>query len=562
MKRFLSLFFVSLCFCIVSPAQDNKDVLQHLDEAIANKNTVRTHLYERIDSIRATIPTCRADAQEGRQQLLGKYREICDIYVNLQADSALHYLQLMDSVTGSAKTNTFTTYVDIRRATMMGVKGLYPQAIGILDSISHLPTTPTLHAEYLHAYRTVYGWAANYMQKNHSEEYERYERFTEMFRDSILIKSDPSIRRSIAMADKLVVEGQPDEAIDILLGLLPEAQGIQKAYAYFNLAESYRVKGDTDRQIYYLALTALEDLNRGATEYVSLPTLALLLYERGDITRAYNYLFSSMEDAQTGHAFLRAIEINEIFPLIAKAYHDQQNHTRNTERSIILVLVIAILLVICGLIYINKQRKKLEVIRCQLADVNDRLENANTQLADSNDRLETANSQLEEMNNSLSLDNRVLAEANKVREQHIAHYLGQCRNYIDITENFRKEMLKLAKNNQREELLRRLKSDELISEEQHRFYADFDRSFLKIHPDFIQRFNALLGPESHILPKKDELLSPELRIFALIRLGVNDTAQLAHFLNYSMPTIYNYRSRIINSSIYPKEEFLARLMEI
>jgi hypothetical protein len=177
-------------------------------------------------------------------------------------------------------------------------------------------------------------------------------------------------------------------------------------------------------------------------------------------------------------------------------------------------------------------------------------------------QLQGYNSQLGENNDMLSRANDLLQNTNKIKEEYIAHYLEMCRSYMDTFENFRKSLLRLAKSNQHQEIMKLLKSDDVMEDEQKRFFADFDKSFLNIHPDFIKEFNALLNEESQLVPKKGELLNIELRIFALIRLGVDDSAMIAHFLNYSLPTIYNYRSRIRNSSIYDKDEFNRRLMAI
>ena len=133
---------------------------------------------------------------------------------------------------------------------------------------------------------------------------------------------------------------------------------------------------------------------------------------------------------------------------------------------------------------------------------------------------------------------------------------------MDVFEKHRKKLLKLAKGNQFQEMMKLLKSDEIMESEQRKFYADVDKSFLSLYPNFIEQFNSLLQPEFQLAPRKGELLSTELRIFALIRLGVDDTAMIAHFLNCSLPTVYNYRSRIRNNSPLDKNEFYSRFMAI
>ena len=86
-------------------------------------------------------------------------------------------------------------------------------------------------------------------------------------------------------------------------------------------------------------------------------------------------------------------------------------------------------------------------------------------------------------------------------------------------------------------------------------YAKFDSIFLNIYPDFIEEFNNLLVPEERIYPKQDELLTTELRIYALIRLGITDSNKIASFLRYSLRTVYNYRTKVRNKSAVTRGDF-------
>ena len=165
------------------------------------------------------------------------------------------------------------------------------------------------------------------------------------------------------------------------------------------------------------------------------------------------------------------------------------------------------------------------------------------------------------MNNELQNANTHLMKADRVKEEYIALFLERCRSYLDALENYRHSLLKLAKNNQHDAMMRQLKDHTQIGEEQQRFYRDFDKAFLDIHPDFVTNFNNLLKEEERVVPKSENSLTTEMRIFALIRLGINDSNNIAHFLNYSLATIYNYRSRITNKSTFSKEEFNERLMK-
>ena len=197
------------------------------------------------------------------------------------------------------------------------------------------------------------------------------------------------------------------------------------------------------------------------------------------------------------------------------------------ERILTYAMVLFALLLIGLLILLRKQNHKLVATRQSLLEANEHLTESNS----------------------------ALEKTDKVKEDYIAFYLDKCRGYLEALQKYRRDLLKLAKSRQHEELLKRLNSSEVMDEEQQRFYKDFDEAFLNIHPNFVERFNALLEEDKQIKVKRGELMTTELRIFALIRLGVTDTGAIAHFLNYSTATVYNYRSRIRNNSKYEKEEF-------
>ena len=344
----------------------------------------------------------------------------------------------------------------------------------------------------------------------------------------------------IALADKHLVNDDANEALKILLADLKIAQNAELVYIYFNLAEAYRQLGDEEKQIYYLARTSICDLKAGVTEYLALPMLAHLICKHGDAERAYKYIIRSMDDANFCRARLRTMEVSNIFPIIDKAYKQiEQDHRKGVQLFTILLIlfVVALLGVVC---FMLKQNKKLTATRSKLAEANDNLQS---------------------VNNELQKANTHLMKTDRVKEEYIALFLERCRSYLDALENYRHSLLKLAKNNQHDAMMRQLKDHNQIGEEQQRFYRDFDKAFLDIHPDFVTNFNNLLKEEERVIPKNENTLTTEMRIFALIRLGINDSNNIAHFLNYSLATIYNYRSRIINKSSFSKEEFNERLMK-
>ena len=460
------------------------------------------------------------------------YWQLYDRYSRVQTDSALHYLRVLRAMPDIAGDKEQSALVEISQADIYGVSGLYTTSLDLLTSMNTGEMNKTTKARYYHTLRTIYGWLSDYTPND--EFRKSYEAKTGEYRDSILRYEKDSLSRRIVLADKYLVDGEARKAIRLSFDDLEAADSANKRFIYSNLAEGYRQLGDSARYTYYLTLTAIDDLRSGVREYMALPTLARQLYAAGDYERAYRYLTCTMEDASHCKALLRAVETSSIFPIIDRAYKKQEESKRRTEHYLMIALVLSTLLLGTLLFFLRSQNRKLGTARHNLIAANEHLQ----------------------------LSNAALAKTDKLKEDYIAFYLDKCRGYLGALQKYRRELLKLAKSKNHDELLKRLNSSELMDEEQQRFYKDFDESFLNIHPQFVERFNALLKDDKQIKVKRNELLTTELRIFALIRLGVTDTTAIARFLNYSTATVYNYRSRIRNNSKFDKAVFEDMVMKL
>ncbi|KAA4631882.1 hypothetical protein F3B51_29455, partial [Bacteroides ovatus] len=319
-----------------------------------------------------------------------------------------------------------------------------------------------------------------------------------------------------------------------------------KAMITYTLSEAYRLEGDKKGQKHFLALSAIADLKSAVKEYVSLRKLASLVYEDGDIDRAYNYLKCSLEDATLCNARLRTLEISQVFPIIDQAYQlKTKRQQQEMKISLICISLLSVFLLV-AIFFVYKQMKKVAAARREVIDTNTLLQELNGELHDSN-------SQLKEMNHTLS-------EANYIKEEYIGRYMDQCSTYLDKMDLYRRSLNKIAATGRVEELYKAIKSSQFLEEELKEFYANFDMTFLQLFPNFVEEFNALLVEPMQ--PKQGELLNTELRIFALIRLGITDSTKIAQFLRYSVTTIYNYRTRVRNKALGERDEFEAKVMKI
>ena len=378
-----------------------------------------------------------------------------------------------------------------------------------------------------------YGWLADYTTSK--EVKQKYRQQADAYRDSILCVLTQDLDKDIVQAERYLMKGEVNKSIAMLKELLakyPDRR--QNAYIHYILSDAYERAGNQDMQIYYLAKTAIIDLKSAIREYASLQKLAHQVYEKGDIDRAYKYLNCSMEDAVACNASLRYIEVAQYFPIIDKAYKLKEERGRTIRYGLLFFASFLSLALIISVGWLYRWNKKLSMMRLNLSATNEQLR----------------------------LVNKELAQAGKIKEAYIAHYLDRCVAYLDKLEAYRRSLGKLAMASRIDDLFKAIKSDQFIRDERKDFYHNFDKSFLELFPNFINSFNNLLIEEGRLSPKPNELLNTELRIFALIRLGVTDSNAIAHFLGYSLATVYNYRSKIRNRAKGDKDTFEQEVMNL
>jgi hypothetical protein len=240
---------------------------------------------------------------------------------------------------------------------------------------------------------------------------------------------------------------------------------------------------------------------------------------------------------------------------IAKSYKAENERATKQLRVLLAILSVLALSLLGVLFFLHRRNKQLATARNELRGVNDRLAALNQELKDTN-------VQLSEKNTQFAMLNSQLAEANHIKEEYIGRFLSLCSQYIDKLDNYRKMVNRKMKNKELDELFRITKSTELKEKEIEELYQNFDSVFLHLFPNFIDDFNALLQPDMQVHPKEENKLTTDIRIFALIRLGIDDSSKIAEFLHYSVNTIYNYRARIKNGAIGNREAFERQVKEL
>ncbi len=430
-----------------------------------------------------------------------------------------------------------------------GLKGMgnYQESLRVLKSLS----PEGLERNKFRFYNRVLSvYLSMYENIRPLPEADEYRRKLLAYRDSIS-DLDPSLwGQAVARAESLKLMGEPEKALqtyEILLEQLKDTPDDNPAVMWHVIGETYAMVGQDDKAIEFLTLSAIEDMRNNIRNYVSLQELAQLLNKHGDPERAYRYIMRTFNDIGRSHARSRIYHVADIMPVINDAYvAKSRQSSRNMVAVICLVSLVALIMVV--LLMVIRERN------LRLARQHKLLDASNAQLLKGQQEMESLNASLRELNEKLS-------ESNSIKEKYIGYLFSLCSDYIEQTDKYRKsvvQQIKVRKYAEAEKLLAKAPKELSMKS----FLREFDAIFLNMFPHFVERFNELLVPEARVTPPEGELLTTELRIYALVRLGISDSAKIALFLNYSIQTVYNYRQRMRNNACIPKNEFADTVRKI
>ena len=518
----LSVLFLFAVMPVSFAAGDTAALLDTLDNVLRNSRQYVDARRAVISKLKASLASAADD--EERYRLTSRLREE---YRSFDIDSALYYANEKMAVARRIGNGSYINDARMNIAEMNGVYGMYKEALDYIDRVDKSVHDVYQIEYYYHVYRNIYGLMAdncgNAGMKKH------YQEQTDKYRDSILFVNTPeSFNYLIVKADKDNVHGRYGDAVKALNEAYSKFGNIHdKALIDYSLAMSYAGMGDMENSRRHLVLSAINDIRSGIREYTSLRMLATQLYNDGDVDRAYAYMTRCMDDAVACNSLWRIYEVQKSFPIINKAYHQKLARQRKVIFCSLVFIILLTLFLAAAVVVIKKQKDKVSAAR-RLA--------------------QEANVRLKELN-------RELSESSHIKEEYIAHYIDQCSLYIDKMDKYRKHLQKVAQKGGAKELFDEIRSKSFIDNELKDFYAHFDDSFLKLFPNFVDDFNSLLVPEQRIRLKPGEKLNTELRIFALVRLGISSSTKIASFLRYSVTTIYNYRVKLRNAAAGDRDKF-------
>ena len=526
--------------CLSSVKAQNIDSLYNaIDKAIAANADYLAAKTKTIDSLRSRMNHA-ATLRQSYDECLKLY----EAYETFQNDSAVSFLKRCVMKAEEMKTADLKAHCLLRLVRQYSRSGFYSEAIHYLQEVDKKDVSKEDLPMYHETYRFLYGEMASYTQDDDMRSY--YFSVADSHRDTILtIAPEHSVTYLTAKENVLLSKHEYAAAMlqnDELLKLIEPSSPQFATVAFFRAMELEGLK-QMDQAKVWLAKSALCDVRNSVMDQASLWTLAGILDKEGQTERSYNYVEYSWDCTQWFGARMRSWSVS---PIVNKINTNQKERlSQSNTRLIWMIIAISILalLVVAQYLMVARKSRQLAAARKKLSEANGQLEDTNKQLSVLNGQLEETNGKLSAKNEDLSTLNAQLTEANLIKEEYIGQFLTICSDYIEKIDKMRIVVNRKMKAHQYDDLLRMSEDTNIKKKEVEQLNDNFDAVFLHLFPNFVNEFNDLLQPDCRI-PQEDPMRLPTvIRIFALVRLGIDDSYHISQFLHFTTNTIYNYRSR-------------------
>lgn len=472
------------------------------------------------------------------------------------ADSAMKYVDRNIQIATELKKKDWQDEWLINRSFMFAATGLLKEAGEVLEKVDSTSLSDGLKLSYYYQRSYLYSHLGQYMgdQKQVNNKY--YNEFENANKHMLALvrPKDPLYWWCVASCNELSPEDSLFSALENVVLSSHHNTRLDAMNAY-GLSNMYKRIGDKEKTMIYLIYSAMADLRVCNRDIASLQELSSLLYDAGDIDRAYAYMNYCLKVALLYPNRVRIINISTELDKIYANYQQRDIRWRNSLQNYLYVVTFFSIILVLALIGLYRQTKKLRKSRTELDSANHSLNQHVVELSQMHKQLALANQELQNLNELLRSANQKLQESNDVKEEYIGYVFSICSNYISKLDEYRKNINRKLKTGQFEEARQLTDNSSLTQNELKDFYANFDAIFLRVYPDFVADLNSLLRPEEQILLKDASELNTEVRIYALVRLGINDSVKIADFLHCSPQTVYNHRLRMRNKAIIPKDKF-------
>lgn len=537
MKRTFTIIILLTSYLFAKA--ETQALYQKLDSVIAKREQYTQDKEQKINMIKKS-----ARVVTDKITLMKLYNEIYNEYNHFRFDSAMTYAKKGLELAIKEKNDYYYYLNTIHEAMLLATGGLYSEAKANLDQLTENKMDSTLLYEYNLAQYWLYTYWSDYSNDSEYRTVYWENKIKYLKRTVPLAKKYPNDYNYLMGEYFMYIVGDGHKSLPYYNKVIENNPYNSRLYstACFAISCIYAALGDEEKHEEYLIRTVITDVVTPVKENLSFQELAMLLFRKGgdsQLKRAEQYIQLSMEDAKFYNNRLRIIENSNKLPAIISKYKEMMKEQNDKLRSSLTWTIILLLGLIISLTFIIRQNKLLSKHRRKIAE-------SNRQLTELNDELSLLNSGLKQSNSKMQ-------ETNVKREALAKLYIDLCSKYIERLSKYQKLVCRKIKANQVNDLLSTMTSSRLSDEDASTFMHNFDKAFLDQYPTFITEFNSLLQPE-HAIKTKNNTLTTELRIFALVRLGVKESSEIANLLFYTPRTIYNYRSMTKNKAIN-KESF-------
>ena len=527
MQRYIAIIILFIATATSSMADTNGELIQRIDSIIDNITQIYGKKQARIDFYKSM-----AHKSQKPETLLSAYDKLYDEYFVFQFDSAMVYADKAITLADRIGDKFHHDKCRIEKASLLGVGGLYGEAVALLDEIDSTRLDNELRFDYTIAYYFIYTYWADYCHDYYySPRY--HERANTYLKQAVtMLRPTDSYYNFFWGEYYIYVERNDKRALEHYFKTLSTAPVESRWYAMasYAIANNYSANNNNNKYEEYMLRACISDLLNCTRENLAMQDLAMYLFKKGDdnILLAERYINFAMDDAKNYNNRLRIIEISQKLPVIVSTYREKLSSQNNIMRFALFGVSILFAFVVVLLYFYSRQNQLLARQRHELSE-------SNNLLSSLNDKLNTLNSRL--------------LDTNSRRERLAKLYIDLCAKYIDRLSKFETLVKRKIKVGQVNDLLNTASSSRLSEEDAATFMNSFDTAFLDLYPSFVDEFNALLRTDEQIVPPHKGRLTTELRIYALIRLGVKESSEIAALLFYTPRTIYNYRSTIKSRAI-------------
>lgn len=523
--------------CAIFSSANNAALLQKLDRVIEESETIVAEKNKKIATLKQM-----AAKENNTALLLEIYHELSEEYYVFKFDSAKVYVEKGLALAKKVQNSRYIVTNTIMKAKLLSIGGLYSEAINTLNTIEQDSLgEQNMIFDYNIAYSTIYSYWADYCNDD---------TYSPIYRE----RSNAYLKNAIANIDKnnaaydyymgeyyVYIDKDDDKALKHYFRALEKNGMTSRVYAMasFAIANNYSAHENMEKYEEYLIKASICDILCCTKENLAIQDLAMHLFKQDNenIERARVYINTAMDDAKSYNNRLRILEISQKLPIIVSTYHKRLTTQNSTLMYAVWGISLLVVTMLVLLYFFVRQNKLLSKRRHELHV-------SNNMLTETNERLNRANEQL--------------LDTNRKREGLAKLYIDLCAKYIDKMAKFQVMVQRKIKANQINELMSYVSSSRLNYEDADTFMKRFDEAFLNLYPSFVTEFNALLKEDEQVITKNPHSLTTELRIFALIRLGIKESSEIAALLYYTPRTIYNYRSAFKNKAL-DRESFEERV---